>query len=118
MLEEVFVAVGVGVDVVLLGLGVLVLLEGLGVADVDDALGVELALLCDGVSELLLGVDEADADALASLSPVSEEVSEELEDGVLVSAGPTAITVSRGTLSVSDFMRVELSATPSTKVVL
>jgi hypothetical protein len=61
--------------------------------------------------ELWLGVgDEVDVLSLPE--------AEDLSDGVLLSAGPTATTVSNGTLSVSDLISVELSATPSTKVVL
>jgi hypothetical protein len=126
VLVAVLVAVGLGVEVVFDGLGVLLLLLGCGVADVDEALGVEEALSSVDELELLLGVDEADADELASSlasaeeesEEDSEEDSEELDDGVLLSAGPTAITVSKGTLNVSDLISVELSATPSTKVVL
>jgi hypothetical protein len=105
----VLVAVLLGV---LVGAGVLVevleeaVLLGVaeGLAELEVALGVADELEDDGLS---LCEGDEDCELLSSSDGLDE-----------VSAGPTATIVSNGTLTVSDLMRVELSATPSTKVVL
>lgn len=111
VLVAVLLGVGVEVGVDVVGLEVDGVEVGVEDDEVVDLLGVGLLLSVEASLELWLGVgDEVDE--------LSSSDVEELSDGVLVSAGPTATTVSSGTLSVSDLIRVELSATPSTNVVL